>query len=446
MIVILYSIIVIPYRLAAHVDAEGGWLVVETIFDVFFGLDLVLNFFTCYFDERSGELETDFKAIVKKYLKGWFLVDFLSTLPMDALGNIFFEDSEQLRGARLLRSFRLVKLVRLSRLMKVDELLESFAHSTGINTKMVLLISLSFNQLLFAHLFACLWLGVSSPRSSHPECKFEYDHCETECEIQNSWIFSKNIQCNAPQEQYVVALYWAFATMTTVGYGDVFAINDLERIVSIFLMLIGVTVFGYSILMVALIINEGDPRASIRKRKVAHIEEFLIRIKASSELRKKIRRHFEALTQIRDVTLEDNSNLLYFLDPLSRTKLRHSSFLPFQKKVANMFRDRLKICKQDLVADLCTELRITQVEKEEILFEENCVASNLYILLSGSVELWFSLDKHTSVIVSDNQRSLEVLSSPKIFGEVSIIMGSLRSYSATSISECKIAYVFKKKK
>ena len=45
------------------------------------------------------------------------------------------------------------------------------------------------------------------------------------------------------------SLYWAFATMTTVGYGDVSAVNDTERIVSIFLMVIGVTLFGYNLFM-----------------------------------------------------------------------------------------------------------------------------------------------------------------------------------------------------
>ena len=221
MLVILYSIVVIPYRLAAHVDAEGAWLALETSFDVFFGMDLILNFFTSYIDPKSGELETRLGMIAKNYLRHWFVVDFLSTIPMDLITEAFFDNASNLRGARLIRAFRLVKLVRLSRLMKVDELLESFAHSTGINAKCVLLLSLSFNQLLFAHLFACLWLGISSPRSTNPECRSEYEACDTECVSQNNWIFANSIQCNTPTEQYMVSLYWSFATMTTVGYGDV---------------------------------------------------------------------------------------------------------------------------------------------------------------------------------------------------------------------------------
>ena len=44
--------------------------------------------------------------------------------------------------------------------------------------------------------------------------------------------------------QYLVALYWAFTTMTTVGYGDVTPQTDEERIFCIFAMIIGVAFYS----------------------------------------------------------------------------------------------------------------------------------------------------------------------------------------------------------
>ena len=51
-------------------------------------------------------------------------------------------------------------------------------------------------------------------------------------------------------------------------YGDVSAVNDTERIVSVALMLLGVTIFGYTLLMVAYVLNDGDPRDAARKAKM----------------------------------------------------------------------------------------------------------------------------------------------------------------------------------
>ena len=43
----------------------------------------------------------------------------------------------------------------------------------------------------------------------------------------------------------------AYATMSTVGYGDVVAVNDTERVYTMVAQLIGVTVYSYTMLKVS---------------------------------------------------------------------------------------------------------------------------------------------------------------------------------------------------
>lgn len=60
---IVYSIIVVPFRLGYDVDATGGWYVLEMIIDGFFLVDILLNFRTAYFDDER-RLIYDPKALL----------------------------------------------------------------------------------------------------------------------------------------------------------------------------------------------------------------------------------------------------------------------------------------------------------------------------------------------------------------------------------------------
>ena len=75
----------------------------------------------------------------------------------------------------------------------------------------LLLSSLMFNQFFAAHMLACIWGGISASRCE----QYMLDGIP-----EPTWIYAKGIQCATPQEKYTVALYWAFATMTTVGSAD----------------------------------------------------------------------------------------------------------------------------------------------------------------------------------------------------------------------------------
>src|SRR5210317_2160357 len=59
------------------------------------------------------------------------------------------------------------------------------------------------------------------------------------------------------------AVYWAFITATTVGYGDIRPLRQMSRIVSVLIALVGVTFTG---LIVALAINA----ASLTLSQVEH--------------------------------------------------------------------------------------------------------------------------------------------------------------------------------
>ena len=125
---ILCYVFVMPLRVAFSttsaadfLHARGRWLWVEFALDVIFIADVCLNFRTS-FRLSSGRVVEDSRLIAERYLKSWFLVDLVSSLPIEVatfvLQSHLTRDTEStLKFVRILRILRYTKIIRVMRLV-----------------------------------------------------------------------------------------------------------------------------------------------------------------------------------------------------------------------------------------------------------------------------------------------------------------------------------------
>ncbi len=111
-----YTSLLVPYHAAFKSKSldDVPLLVIDSIVDVIFFIDIILNFHTTYvhtskrereiflyltlfalFDKESGEVISDPKRIRKTYLKSWFVIDLLACLPYDVFNA--FQEAEEVR-------------------------------------------------------------------------------------------------------------------------------------------------------------------------------------------------------------------------------------------------------------------------------------------------------------------------------------------------------------
>ncbi len=76
------------------------------------------------------------------------------------------------------------------------------------------------------------------------------------------------------------ALWWAAAKVTTVGYGDVAPVTAAGRGVGVFLMFVGIGVFGVVTANVAAFFVQGDPEAVTNERLLAELRTLRQRIES----------------------------------------------------------------------------------------------------------------------------------------------------------------------
>lgn len=126
LIMMVGNLVIIPVGITFFTEqTTTPWIIFNVASDTVFLLDLIMNFRTGTVNEDSSEIILDPKIIKMNYLKSWFVVDFISSIPVDYIFLIVEKgmDSEVYKTARALRIVRFTKILSLLRLLRLSRLI-----------------------------------------------------------------------------------------------------------------------------------------------------------------------------------------------------------------------------------------------------------------------------------------------------------------------------------
>ena len=248
--VLFYLAWVTPYRVGFDAPAYGPEFWFETLMDVYFIVDVVFNFITGFWKdmETTTVLISDAKEIALNYLRTWFIVDVVACAPVDLamravegqLACSFavngctesrsVSNSNALKLFKLLRIFRLLKLLRLFR---VSRLVQRYQNTLIYYHSFISIGRVNLLVILISH-----WVG----------CLFGMTH---------DWDDD-----TSKSRRWLLAVYWAVQSITSVGYGDIPAENSYSQTLSIFTMLIGVVLVSW---IMTNVLSAMNPDSSARR-------------------------------------------------------------------------------------------------------------------------------------------------------------------------------------
>ena len=191
------SLILASYK-EIYNDYESLFENFELFSVIIFSIEYVLRFWTADLDFEKG---TPFSKRIKFSLSAFGVIDLFAILPF-YLPLLFPFD---LRVLRILRLFRLLRIFKLGRLSKSLQTITSVLKESRSELSITLFV-------------AFILMILSSTLMYYVENEAQPDKFE-----------------NIGQ-----SLWWSVATLTTVGYGDIYPITGLGKVLSSVIALIGI--------------------------------------------------------------------------------------------------------------------------------------------------------------------------------------------------------------
>ncbi|TWW65752.1 Potassium voltage-gated channel subfamily H member 8 ELK1 [Takifugu flavidus] len=367
-----YVAVTVPYNVCFIGDDDDltrSTTVSDIAVEILFIIDIVFNFRTTYVS-KSGQVIFDARQICIHYLTTWFIIDLVAALPFDLL---YAFKVSVVSVVHLLKTVRLLRLLRL--LQKMDRYSQ---HSTVVLTLLMSMFA------LLAHWMACIWYIIG---------KMEMEANSYNWDI--GWLHELGKRLESPyyiiggvngtnagpsiRSVYIASLYFTLSSLTSVGFGNVSANTDAEKIFSVCVMLIGALMHALVFGNVTAIIQRMYSRWSQYHTRTKDLKDFIRVHHLPQSLKQRMLEYFQTTWSVNN-GIDSNELLKDFPD-----ELRSDITMHLNKEILelSLFASASRGCLRSLSLHIKTSF----CAPGEYLLRQGDALQAIFFVCSGSMEV-----------------------------------------------------------
>lgn len=355
---VFYTAWVSPFEFGFLSKPEKPLSITDNVVNALFGIDIVLTFFVAYLDKTSYLLVDDPKKIAWRYISSWFLFDFISIIPAE-IARVILPHS--------FPSYGLLTLLRLWRLRRVSQLFSKLEKDKNYSYFCVRCVKLLCVTLFGAHFAGCMFYYSAA-------------HYHNPARV---WLtlYSEDWQQLSIPDRYVLSFYWSIVTLTTTGYGDLHPVNVEEMTYDIFYLLFNLGLQAYLVGNMTNLIVQGASRTRKYRENIQAAANFAQRNQLPVRLQDQMLAHL-SLRHRTDSEGVQQQETIDALPKAIRSSIAHFLFSSAVDQVY-LFRG----VSNDLLFQLVSEMKAEYYPPNEDVILQNEWPTEMYILVTGAVEL-----------------------------------------------------------
>ena len=390
----LLAALEVPLYLSLHYPRPQWIEVFQHIYPIFFAIDIIISFFTTVIVDN--EEITSKRALAWRYLRSWFIVDLIATVPSDLIfeTGLGAEISGIARSLRLL-SPRFIQIMQRAPDLRLYHFFPWLKHTRKqerFNPGIVKLVFTVFFVLIIAHWISCGWIALG-------KIDDKLDHLTN----------------------YIKALYWTLTTITTIGYGDITPSTNTQTIFTMFVQLTGAGMYGYIIGNLASMLASSDLARTQFRTKMEQVQTFMHYRDVPDELQESVKQYYDYLWNNRRGF--DESAVLKDLPSSLKLQVALHLNRDIIEKVP-MF----KGAPDELIRQIVLNLKPALFTPGDYVFRKGELGDQMYFISRGKVD----------IVSEDGQTIFATLSDGAFFGEIALLFSSERTASVRASEYCDL--------
>lgn len=396
---VLLDAVILPFQLAFKNQGPAdpfdiAWFIITTSV---FSLDIIVSFNTAVDREDnmqgSENLIKDRKLIAKQYIRGWFAIDFVSTIPWGSLEGAFVSDGETSQATKLLkivkflRIMRLMRMLRLAKLKTIWENVETYLGSVVL-VQSVMLVRILFVVIALCHWSACIFWVVGSPESFVTDL-LSSETQETFKSIPHWTTIDRTVGPDQPTwrfldqtaaENYVFCFYWTLGVMRTMP-AEVTPVNLVERVFVLCFMFFALSAFAISVGSLTQAYFKISERGRNYNDEMFAVRMHLKKLQVSETAQRRIRNYLWHLFERRRIMAKE-ANLLDKLPDTLKAEVKHAKIFQHLQRIP--FTTELG---KTTIEEICTNSDLHDHLPGDVVCVANEEARSAWVLCSGRLQI-----------------------------------------------------------